>query len=204
MYDRFLESIGKPLVQLILCGKEKDDMTDIKIGNEVLENIVTRRSVKKYKSEQISRQELDTVLEAGLYAPSGRGMQSPVMVAVQEKETMEKIVRMNAAVMGTESNPYYGAPTVILVFAPKDRNTYVEDGSCVLDTMMLAAHSIGLASRWIHREREMFETEEGKELMKKWRIPENFAGIGALALGYADCELPAPPARKEGRIIYDI
>lgn len=204
MYDRFLESIGKPLVQLILCGKEKDDMTDIKIGNEVLENIVTRRSVKKYKSEQISRQELDTVLEAGLYAPSGRGMQSPVMVAVQEKETMEKIVRMNAAVMGTESNPYYGAPTVILVFAPKDRNTYVEDGSCVLDTMMLAAHSIGLSSRWIHREREMFETEEGKELMKKWGIPENFAGIGALALGYADCELPAPPARKEGRIIYDI
>ena len=117
---------------------------------------------------------------------------------------MKKIVRMNAAVMGAESNPYYGAPTVILVFAPKDRNTYIEDGSCVLDTMMLAAHSIGLASRWIHREREMFETEEGRELMKKWGIPENFAGIGALALGYADCEIPEPPARKEGRIIYDI
>ena len=91
--------------------------------NQVLNNIVTRRSIKKYKSEQISRQELDTVLEAGLYAPSGRGMQSPVMVAVQEEKMMKKIVRMNAAVMGAESNPYYGAPTVILVFAPKDRNT---------------------------------------------------------------------------------
>ena len=179
-------------------------MADIKMKNQVLNNIVTRRSIKKYKSEQISRQELDTVLEAGLYAPSGRGMQSPVMVAVQEEKMMKKIVRMNAAVMGAESNPYYGAPTVILVFAPKDRNTYIEDGSCVLDTMMLAAHSIGLASRWIHREREMFETEEGRELMKKWGIPENFAGIGALALGYADCEIPEPPARKEGRIIYYI
>ena len=126
------------------------------------------------------------------------------IAAVQEEKMMKKIVRMNAAVMGAESNPYYGAPTVILVFAPKDRNTYIEDGSCVLDTMMLAAHSIGLASRWIHREREMFETEEGRELMKKWGIPENFAGIGALALGYADCEIPEPPARKEGRIIYDI
>ena len=155
-------------------------MADIKMKNQVLNNIVTRRSIKKYKSEQISRQELDTVLEAGLYAPSGRGMQSPVMVAVQEEKMMKKI------------------------FAPKDRNTYIEDGSCVLDTMMLAAHSIGLASRWIHREREMFETEEGRELMKKWGIPENFAGIGALALGYADCEIPEPPARKEGRIIYDI
>lgn len=179
-------------------------MSDIKLCNEVLNNIVTRRSIKVYKSEQISQKELDIVLKAGLYAPSGRGMQSPVMVAVQNKDVMEQIVKMNAAVMGTDSNPYYEAPTVILVFAPKDRNTYIEDASCVLDTMMLAAHSIGLASRWIHREKEMFETDEGKGLMKKWGIPENFAGVGALALGYADCELPEPPARKKGRIIYDI
>ena len=163
--------------------------------NEVIQNIITRRSIKQYKDQQITDEELQTVLDAGLYAPSGMGMQSPVMVVVQDKD-------MNAAVMNATSNPYYDAPTVILVLAPTDRTTYIEDASCVLDTMMLAAHSIGLASRWIHRERQMFETEEGKELMKKWGIPENFAGVGALALGYADCELPEPKERREGRIIY--
>ena len=136
--------------------------------NEVIQNIITRRSIKQYKDQQITDEELQTVLDAGLYAPSGMGMQSPVMVVVQDKDTM----------------------------------AHIEDASCVLDTMMLAAHSIGLASRWIHRERQMFETEEGKELMKKWGIPENFAGVGALALGYADCELPEPKERREGRIIY--
>ena len=171
------------------------------MNNEILQNIKTRRSIRKYKPQQITEEELQTVLEAGIYAPSGRGLQSPVLVAVQDQETMAQIVRMNAAVLGSDSNPYYGAPTVILVLAPTDRTTYLEDGSCVLDTMMLAAHSIGLASCWIHREKEMFETEEGKELLKKWGIPESYAGIGALALGYADCELPQPPERKEGRII---
>lgn len=171
------------------------------MNNEILQNIKTRRSVRKYKEQQITEEELRIVLEAGTYAPSGRGLQSPVLVAVQDPKTMAQIVRMNAAVLNSDSNPYYGAPTVILVLAPADRTTYLEDGSCVLDTMMLAAHSIGLASCWIHREKEMFETEEGKELLKKWGIPENYAGIGALALGYADCQLPEPPERKKGRII---
>lgn len=169
--------------------------------NDVLKNIKIRRSIRKYKQTQITEDELQTVLEAGTYAPSGRGIQCPILVAVQDQETMAQIVKMNAAVMGTDKNPYYGAPTVVLVFAPTDRLTYIEDASCVLDTMMLAAHSIGLASCWIHREREMFETEEGKALMAKWGIPEGYAGIGSLALGYADCELPQPPERKPGRII---
>ena len=169
--------------------------------NEVLQNIVTRRSIRKYKQTQIKEEELETVLEAGTYAPSGRGMQCPILVAVQAPDTMAKIVKMNAQVLGSDKNPYYGAPTVILVFAPEERTTYIEDASCVLDTMMLAAHSIGLAACWIHREREMFQTEEGKDLMKQWGIPEGFAGLGSLALGYADCDLPLPPERKSGRII---
>lgn len=169
--------------------------------NEVLQNIVTRRSIRKYKQTQIKEEDLKTILEAGTYAPSGRGMQCPVLVAVQAPEAMAQIVRMNAQVMGTDQNPYYNAPTVVLVFAPADRTTYIEDASCVLDTMMLAAHSIGVASCWIHREREMFRTEEGKALMKEWGIPEGYEGIGSLALGYADCELPQPPERKPGRII---
>ena len=108
--------------------------------NEVIQNIITRRSIKRYKDQQITDEELQTVLDAGLYAPSGMGMQSPVMVVVQDKDTMAQIVRMNAAVMNATSNPYYDAPTVILVLAPTDRTTYIEDASCVLDTMMLAAH----------------------------------------------------------------
>lgn len=170
--------------------------------NEVLKNIITRRSVKQYRPDQIKDEELEAVLEAGLYAPSGMGEQSPVMVAVQDKETMDQIIRMNAAVMGIDANPYYGAPTVILVLGPADRRTFVEDASCTLENMMLAAHSIGLGSRWIHREKEMFETEEGKELLKKWGVPEGYAGVGALALGYADGEPKAAAPRKEGRIIY--
>lgn len=171
------------------------------MNNEVLQNIKARRSIRKYKQTQITPEELDLVLEAGTYAPSGRGLQCPLFVAVQDPAVMEKIVKLNARILGSDTNPYYGAPTVILVFAPVDRTTYIEDASCALDTMMLAAHSIGLASCWIHREREMFETEEGKELMKQWNIPQGFAGIGSLALGYADCPLPEAPARKEGRII---
>lgn len=171
------------------------------MNNEVLQNIKTRRSIRKYKAEQIKAEELQTVLEAGTYAPSGRGMQSPILVAVQDESVMKQIVKMNAAVLGSDSNPYYDAPTVVLVFAPEDRTTWLEDGSCVLDTMMLAAHSTGLASCWIHREREMFDTEEGKALMKKWGIPESYKGVGALALGYADCTLPDAPERKDGRIV---
>ena len=171
------------------------------MNNPILENIRTRRSLRKYKEAQITEDELNTVLEAGTYAPSGRGLQSPILVAVQEPETKKRLIKMNAEIMGTDTDPYYGAPTLILVFAPVDRTTCIEDGSCVLDTMMLAAHSIGLASCWIHREKEMFATTEGKALMKKWGVPENFNGIGALALGYADGPLPQAPQRKEGRII---
>ncbi len=170
--------------------------------NEVIKNIITRRSVKQYRPEQIKDEELKTVLEAGLYAPSGMGAQSPVMVAVQDKETMAQIIKMNAAVMGVDANPYYDAPTVILVFGPSDRSTYVEDASCVLENMMLAAHSIGLGSRWIHREKEMFGTEEGKALMKKWGVPENCIGVGALALGYPDGEAKEAAPRNEDRLIF--
>lgn len=171
------------------------------MNNPILENIRTRRSLRKYKKAQITEDELNTVLEAGTYAPSGRGLQSPILVAVQDPETKKRLIKMNAEILGTDTDPYYSAPTLILVFAPVDRTTYIEDGSCVLDTMMLAAHSIGLASCWIHREKEMFATTEGKALMKKWGVPENFNGIGALALGYADGPLPQAPQRKEGRII---
>lgn len=167
-------------------------------GKDFLEIIKTRRSCRKYKPEQITDEELKAVLEAGTYAPTSRGMQSPYIVAVQNEEQRKQLAAMNARVMGVTSNPYYDAPTYVLVFTPADANNPIQDGSCVLENMMLAAHAIGLASCWIHREREMFSTEEGKVLMKQWGLPEGLVGIGALSLGYPAGEAAEAKPRKEG------
>jgi nitroreductase len=172
------------------------------VKNEVLEAIQARRSIRKFKSEQIKKDELDAVLEAGTFAPTGGGAQSPVIVAVQNPSAVEDLVKMNAKVLGASGNPYYGAPTIVLVLAsPKARATYVEDGACVLQNMMLAAHAVGLGSCWIHREKEMFDTPEGKALMKKWGVPEECVGVGSIALGYPDCAPPSAAKRKDGYII---
>ena len=163
-----------------------------------LEIIRTRRSCRSYKPEQITDDQLNLVLEAGTYAPTSRGLQSPFIVAVQNKELLNRLAKMNAEVMGVTTNPYYDAPPYILVFVPEDAPNGVQDASLVLENMMLAAHAQGLGSCWIHREREMFATEEGKELMAQWGLPEGLVGIGALSLGYPDGEpFPAKP-RKEG------
>ncbi|MDR1933359.1 MAG: nitroreductase [Spirochaetales bacterium] len=172
------------------------------IKNDVLEVIKKRRSIRKFKPEQIKKDELEAVLEAGTFAPTGGGAQSPVIVAVQNPAAIAELVKMNAAILGSSGNPYYGAPTIVLALAsPKARATYVEDASCVLQNMMLAAHAIGLGSCWIHREKEMFSSAEGKALLKQWGISEEFVGVGSIALGYPDCEFPAAAKRKDGYIV---
>lgn len=163
---------------------------------EFLQMIKTRRSCRKYKAEQITDEELKAVLEAGTYAPTSRGMQAPYIVAVQNEAQRRQLAEMNARVMGVTSNPYYDAPTYVLVLVPGDANNPVQYGSCVLENMMLAAHALGLGSCWIHREREMFATPEGKELMKSWGLPDGLIGIGALALGYPEGEPAQPKPRK--------
>ena len=163
-----------------------------------LEIIRTRRSYRSYKPGQITDEQLNAVLEAGTYAPTSRGLQSPFIVAVQNAELLKRLARMNAEVMGVTTNPYYDAPTYVLVFVPTDAPNGVQDASLVLENMMLAAHAQGLGSCWIHREREMFETEEGKELMAQWGLPEGLVGIGALALGYPEGEPSPAKPRKEG------
>ena len=168
--------------------------------NEVIKNMKERRSIRKFKDLQISNAELEQIIEAGLWAPNGRNFQSPVLIAVQDKETRDKIAKLNAAVMGSDADPFYGAPTVIIVLAARDRITAVEDGSASLCNMVNAAHSIGVDSCWIHRAKEVFETEEGKELLKKWGVEGDLVGIGNCILGYRDCEYPASPERKEGRV----
>lgn len=168
------------------------------VKNEFLEIIRTRRSCRRYRPEQITDEELKLVLEAGTYAPTSRGLQAPYIVAVQNKEQLAQLAAMNAEVMGVTSNPYYDAPTYVLVLAPADARNPIQDGSCILENMMLAAHALGLASCWIHREREMFEMPEAKELLAAWGLPQDLTGIGALALGYpAEEPAPAKPRKAD-------
>ena len=169
--------------------------------NELLELLKSRRSVRGYKPDAVPEEALDAVLEAGTYAPTGGGAQSPVIVAVRDKAVRDNLMALNAKVMGRDTDPYYGAPVVVLVLADGGRNTCVEDGSCVLENMMLAAHAVGLASVWVHREKEIFESPEGKALLKQWGLPETLRGVGSIALGYAAGPLPEAAARKEGYIV---
>ena len=168
--------------------------------NEVLECLKERRSIRKYKNEQIKEEELNLILEAGTYAATGMGMQSPIMVVVQDAETIAQLSKMNAAVMGTDSDPFYGAPTVVIVLADRSRGTCVEDGSLVMGNLMNAAIAIGVDSCWINRAKEVFDTEEGKAFLKKWGIEGDYVGVGNCILGYRDCELPQPKERKANYI----
>lgn len=166
--------------------------------NDFLKLIETRRSIRKYKTQQISDEQLQAIMKAGTFAPTSRGMQAPYIVAVQNKELLKTLAEMNAEIMGSTSNPYYDAPTVILVLAPGDARYPVHDCSCVLENMMLAAHAIGLGSCWIHREKEMFETEKGKQILREIGMPEGLIGVGALSVGYPDGEPSPQKPRKEG------
>ena len=166
----------------------------------MLENLKNRRSIRKYKPEQISDAQLDAILEAGLYAASGMNTQNSIMVAVRDKEIRDQLSRMNAAVMGTDKDPFYGAPCVVVVLVEPERYTAVEDGSLVMGNLMQAAYDIGLGSCWIHRARQMFESEEGKALLRQWGLREDLIGVGNCILGYAD-EDPALKPRREGRIV---
>ena len=156
------------------------------MDNSVLQAIHTRRSIRHYDSRQVKDEELQTVLEAGTWAPSGMGYQSPYIVAVQNSDIIARLVNLNKRFYQGTGNPYYDAPTIILVFGPKReswRNT-VQDASLVLGTMMLAAHSIGLGTCWINREIEMFEMPEGRELMHEFGLSDDLMGSGALSIGY--------------------
>lgn len=164
------------------------------------EDLLTRRSVRKYTDRPVEDEKLDKVLTAGLYAPTGMNNQAPILVAVRDKETRDRLSRMNAAVMGASGDPFYGAPCVIVVLSDPERMTWVEDGSLVLGNLMNAAHSLGLGSCWIHRAKECFDTPEGKALLRAWGVPENYRGVGNCILGYAAEEPEAKP-RKSGRII---
>lgn len=165
--------------------------------------LLKRRSIRKYKDTPVPEEKLAEILKAGTFAPTGMNRQTPLMVAVTKKETRDLLERENAKVMGDEEKkPFYGAPALIVVFRDPDIYTGFEDACLVMGNLLNAAEAAGLGSCWIHRAKEVFETPKGKELMKKWGVPENFIGVGNVILGYAD-EAPAPKPRKAGYIIYD-
>ena len=168
---------------------------------EAMENLLTRRSVRKYRDEAIPEDVLAKVIEAGTYAPTASGKQSPIIIAVTNKEVRDRLSRMNAAVMGSSSDPFYGAPVVLVVLADKNNRNRIYDGSCVMDNLLNAANAMGLGSCWIHRAREVFETEEGIKILKDLGIEGEYEGIGNCILGYTD-EKPVPVPRKEGYVWY--
>ena len=153
--------------------------------NEVLRCLETRRSVRGYSPDAMPSEELiSQVVEAGMYAPTGRGAQSPVIVAVTNKAVRDRLSEMNAEVLGASADPFYGAPVVLIVLADKSRPTYLYDGSLVMGNLMNAAHAVGLGSCWIHRAKEVFASAEGKALLKEWGIDGDYEGIGHCVLGY--------------------
>ena len=152
---------------------------------ETLTTLKTRRSCRAYKPEHIEEEQLNAILEAGTYAATGMGRQSPIILVVKDPEIRAKLTRLNAAVLGMDIDPFYGAPDLVVVLANKDMPTYVYDGSLVMGNMMNAAADLGVASCWVHRAKEEFESEEGKAILKKLGIEGNYEGIGNLILGYA-------------------
>ena len=169
--------------------------------NESIKNLLERRSIRAYKKNLVPQETLDVILKAGEYSPSGMGQLSTLMVVTQDPDLVAKLSRMNADVMGSKSDPFYGAPTVIIVFSDSKMGTCVENGSLVMGNLMNAAHALGGDPSWIHRAREVFDSEEGKELKKQWGVPEEYVGIGHCVLGYRDCEYPDAKPRKEGFVI---
>ena len=171
--------------------------------SETMKTIRTRRSIRKFQNKMPERELIDRVIEAGTYAATGMGRQSPVIVAVLNKEVRNKLSRMNAKIMGAEegTDPFYGAPVVLIVLADKSMPTHVYDGSLVMGNLMLAAKDVGLGSCWIHRAKEEFESEEGKSLLKSLGVEGDYEGIGHCILGYRAQEL-SERAPRTSKVIY--
>lgn len=170
--------------------------------NEVISILVGRRSVRKFKPEMIREEDLQNIVKAGLYAPSGHGLQSAKFVVITNKKTIKQLSQLNATVLGKQNDPFYGAPVVIVVLANKSSADYINDGSVAIANMLNAACSLGIGSCWVHRAKQEFESTEGKLLLKEWGIEDNYEGIGHCILGYPDESALDRAPRKSNRVIY--
>lgn len=172
--------------------------------NETIKTLIERRSIRDFKPIPVEKEKLDQILEAGTYAPTAMGKQSPVMVVVTDEKKIDEIERLNAQFTANE-HPFYGAKTLVIVFADTavSPNNAFQDGSLVMGNLMNAAFSLGVDSCWINRATESFKTPAGIEMMKKWGLDENYVGIGNCILGYRNCDMPAAKPRKNDYIIWD-
>jgi nitroreductase len=172
--------------------------------NEVIEMMKTRRSIRKFKPDALPDEIIEQIAEAGTYAATGKNLQSPTIIAVTNKQLRDRISEMNRKIGGWQEgfDPFYGAPAMLIVLADKNVPTAVYDGSLVMGNLMLAAHSLGIGSIWIHRAKEEFESEEGKAILAELGISGDQVGIGHCALGYIDGEEPKAAPRKENWVYY--
>ena len=170
--------------------------------NQTISDLVTRRSVRAFRSEPIPQEVLEQILEAGTYAPTGMGRQSPIILAVTNRELRDRLSAMNAKIMGVEGDPFYGAPVVLVVLADQQVATHVYDGTLVMGNLMLAAHALGVGSCWIHRAKEEFQSPEGKAILKDLGIQGAYEGIGQCILGYPEGTVPQAAPRKDGYVYY--
>lgn len=173
---------------------------------ETLDIIKSRRSTRKYKSDMLPDDVINKIIEAGTYAPTGRNFQSPIIIKVTNKEMRDKLSAMNAEIMGAEKgfDPFYNAPVVLIVLADKKYPTYIYDGTLVMENLMLAAEDLGIGSCWIHRAKQEFESEEGKNILKSLGIEGDFEGIGHCILGYKDGENATAVSPRKNNYVYTI
>lgn len=170
--------------------------------NDFIKTLCSRASCKKFKPQPVPEAELRPVIEAGLRAPSGMNKQSPVIVVVRDQPTVQKLAKLNARALGREDqDTFYGAPAVLVVLADRTAATCLYDGSLTMGNLLNAAHSAGLGACWIHRAKEVFDSEEGKALLKEWGIEGDYEGIGNCVIGYPDTE-PEPKPVRDGRVFY--
>ena len=172
--------------------------------NSVLEAIRERRSIRRFRPEAPSREEIEQVIDAGLRAASGKNFQTSLIVAVTDHALRDRLMEMNRRIGGWQEgfDPFYGAPVVLIVLAERDRPNHVYDGSLTMGNLMLAAHALGLGSCWINRAREEFDSEEGKEILRALGVEGDWEGIGHCILGYPDGEAPKAPALRPGRVVW--
>ena len=194
------------MMMCISCQQKVAESTEAvdqeNVKNTTMEDLLTRRSVRSYTAEIPPMEVIEEICKAGTYAPTGMNRQSPIIIAVTNKEMRDRLSKMNAAVMGADNDPFYGAPVVLVVLADKNVHTCVEDGSLVMGNLMNAAHAKGLGSCWIHRAKEMFETEEGKQILKDLGIEGDYVGVGNCILGYTAGDYPEAKPRKENWVYW--
>ena len=164
--------------------------------NEVIKTIMERRSCRNFDPTRMPPADtLRQIAEAATWSPTSRGQQNPIIIVVTNPSLVERIKKMNARILGTQADPFYGAPCMMVVLVKESENAQY-DGPIVMQTIMLAAQSLGVNSIWIHRAKEEFESAEGKQLLQELGIQGQYIGIGHVALGYAAAPLPEPKPRK--------